>query len=90
MYEGHSRCASGVVGHIWSELWVTRGVRNLIDSRIVLERRARVGDSPVGEIGKTPWYMYPSTTGHVKPCGNLCRPRHKAKYASATDSEPVP
>ena len=90
MYEVHRRCALGVVGHKRSELWVTRRVRNLNDSRITLERWAKEGESPVGEIVKALWFMYPSTAGHEKPCGNLCRPRHKAKYASVTDSEPVP
>ena len=31
-----------------------------------------------------------STTGPEKPCGNLGRPRSKAKYSLMTDSEPVP
>ena len=31
-----------------------------------------------------------STTGHVKPCGNLGGPSPKAKYYSVTDSEQVP
>ena len=33
---------------------------------------------------------YLSTAGHVKPCRNLGRPRSKAKYYLATDSEQVP
>ena len=61
-----------------------------MNSRIVLERRARGGESPVDEIDRSLWFMDPSTAGHEEPCGNLCRPRHKAKYDSVTDSEPVP
>jgi hypothetical protein len=34
--------------------------------------------------------MFPSTTGHVKPRGNLGGPPSKAKYYLTTDSEPVP
>ena len=48
-----------------------------------------MGDSPVHEIQKDPRRL-PSTTGHVKPCGNLGGPSSKAKYYLATDSEPVP
>ena len=33
---------------------------------------------------------YPSTAGHVQSCPNLPGPSGKAKYSSATDSEPVP
>ena len=33
---------------------------------------------------------YLSTAGHVEPCRNLGRPRSKAKYYTATDSEQVP
>ena len=65
-------------------------MRKPVDSRIVLERRAIEGDSPVGEIDRSPWLIFPSTAGHVEPCGNRCRPRHKAKYAPVTDSVLVP
>ena len=47
------------------------------------------GDSPVCEIYVS-LIRHPSTTGHVKPCGNLGGPSSKAKYYLMTDSEPVP
>ena len=54
-----------------------------------MERLTADGDSPVREI-----YLGPrdflSTTGHVKPCGNLGGPSSKAKYGLVTDSERVP
>ena len=65
-------------------------MRNPIDSRTILERWAIVGDSPVGEIDRTLRFLDPSTAGHVQPCRNPCRPRHKAKYDFVTDSELVP
>ena len=44
-----------------------------------MERLIIDGDNPVREI-----YPHPrdflSTTGHVKPCGNLGGPSSKAKY----------
>ncbi len=54
-----------------------------------METGAIEGDSPVSEILLTPG-MFPSTTGPVKPCGNLGGPSSKAKYESVTDSEQVP
>ena len=53
-----------------------------------MERLTIDGDSPVHErncdlAGK-------STTGHVKPCGNMGGPSSKAKYYPMTDSERVP
>ena len=54
-----------------------------------MERPATEGDSPVCEIQASPRSI-PSTTGHVKPRGNLGGPSSKAKYYLATDSEPVP
>ena len=54
-----------------------------------MERPTRDGDSPVGEISNHP-RVSPSTTRHVKPCGNLGGPSSKAKYSLVTDSEPVP
>ena len=54
-----------------------------------LESAAVVGDSPVHENLKQP-SMFLSRTGHEKPCLNLGGPPSKAKYVSATDSEPVP
>ena len=54
-----------------------------------MERLIIDGDNPVREI-----YLCPrdflSTTGHVKPCGNLGGPSSKAKYYLVTDSERVP
>ncbi len=38
---------------------------------------------------KTPT-LFPSTTEHVKLCGNLGGPPSKAKYSLVTDSELVP
>ncbi len=55
-----------------------------------LERAAIAGDSPVGERFGAFLAALPSTTGHEKPCGNSGGPSPKAKYYSATDSEPVP
>ena len=55
-----------------------------------LEKPTIDGDSPVGEIHQTSWIDYPSTTGHVEPCGNSGGPSPKAKYYLTTDSEPVP
>ena len=54
-----------------------------------MERPAIEGESPVYEILNHP-RVFPSTTRHVKPCGNLGGPSSKAKYSSMTDSEPVP
>jgi len=54
-----------------------------------MERPTRDGDSPVIEISERP-RVSPSTTRHVKPCGNLGGPSSKAKYSPVTDSEPVP
>ncbi len=54
-----------------------------------MERPAIDGDSPVHEILIHP-RVSPSTTRHVKPCGNLGGPSSKAKYSLVTDSEPVP
>ena len=47
----------------------------------------------IGHRGRTPrmrkvlgsLFGHPSTTGHVKPCGNLGGPSPKAKYNLATD-----
>ncbi len=39
---------------------------------------------------KQPFLGIPSTTGHVKSCGNQGGPPPKAKYSSVTDSELVP
>ena len=54
-----------------------------------MERPAIGGDSPVFEMLSHP-RVSPSTTRHVKPCGNLGGPSSKAKYSLVTDSEPVP
>ena len=54
-----------------------------------MERLTIDGDSPVREIDPHP-REFLSTTGHVKPCGNLGGPSSKAKYYPMTDSERVP
>jgi hypothetical protein len=54
-----------------------------------MERPITEGESPVRKILRHP-RVSPSTTGHVKPCGNLGGPSSKAKYYPVTDSEPVP
>ena len=72
------------------ELEVFPGVTNRNPSRRSLERAAIAGDSPVGERLGVFLAALPSTTGHEKPCGNSGGPSPKAKYYSATDSEPVP
>lgn len=51
-----------------------------------LERRAEEGESPVTE-NPSGFMSILSSTGHVKPGVNPCRPRHKAKYTMSTDSE---
>ena len=51
----------------------------------VLERTARVGDSPVSETLIHP-RVTPSTTGHEKSRGKLGGPSSKAKYSPMTDS----
>ena len=56
---------------------------------MVLENPATEGESPVGEILKYIEGIL-STAEQVEFCGNLRRPRRKAKYSSVTDSEPVP
>ena len=54
-----------------------------------LGRPAIEGESPVIEIQKGPSGI-PSTTGHVKSCGNPGGPSPKAKHMLLTDSELVP
>ena len=53
-----------------------------------MERLTTDGDSPVHEINND--LARKSTTGHVKPCGNMGGPSSKAKYYPMTDSERVP
>ena len=84
------RCLRGVEGRCSGRLRPVRGVKNHQPSRRLLERTAKEGDSPVSERFGDSLTMFPSTTGHVKPCGKLGRPLPKAKYSSATDSELVP
>jgi hypothetical protein len=64
-------------------------VTKLMSSGSGLERSAKEGKSPVGERYE-PSGMFPSTTGHEKPCGNPGGPPPKAKYSLTTDSEQVP
>ena len=54
-----------------------------------MENRLIEGDKPVTENWSTP-RDFLSNTMHVKLRMNLRRPRRKAKYSLATDSEPVP
>ena len=54
-----------------------------------MEKSAADRDSRVGENSKSPGKI-PSNAVHVKLCMNPSRPRDKAKYYLATDSEPVP
>ena len=54
-----------------------------------MESRAIEGDRPVTENPNGPSGIL-SNAMHVKLRVKLCRPRHKAKYFLATDSEPVP
>ena len=84
------RCLVGVVGRCSSRLPPVRGVTNHQPSRRSQERAAREGESPVSERLGDSLATLPSTTGHEKPCGNPGGPSPKAKYYSATDSEPVP
>ena len=55
----------------------------------VFERHAKDGESPVSE-NRSESMSILSSTGHVKPGVNTCRPLHKAKYKVSTDSELVP
>ena len=54
-----------------------------------MEIPAIAGDSPVDKTSKHPRGI-PSTTEHVKFCGNPGGPSSKAKYTFPTDSELVP
>ena len=54
-----------------------------------LESSSIEGERPVRETIRHSGEFL-STAGHVKPRGNLGGPSSKAKYSSATDSEPVP
>ena len=54
-----------------------------------MENRSKEGERPVTE-NWTPPREFLSNAIHVKLRMNLCRPRHKAKYSLATDSEQVP
>ena len=54
-----------------------------------MESRPIEGERPLTENRFLP-SEFLSNTMHVKLRVNLCRPRHKAKYYLATDSEQVP
>ena len=84
------RCVIGVVGVDRAGSQTGRGVTNRHHSRSALESATTEGDSPVGEMMTALWICYPSTTGHVKSCGNLGGPPSKAKYSLVTDSAQVP
>lgn len=62
---------------------------NRFGSQTALERRAKEGDSPVGETETTSG-VYLSKTDHEEFCLKLGSPLSKAKYVIATDSERVP
>ncbi len=84
------RCPQGVAGYTRRERRIPQGVTKSGDSRRGLERPAIEGDSPVGEIPRSPGGVFPSTTAHVKGRGNLGGPPSKAKYYRPTDSALVP
>jgi hypothetical protein len=71
-------------------VYIPQEVTNSYLSRTCLEKQTIEGDSPVDEKIRTSVILFPSTTGHGKPCGNLARPWVKAKYILVTDSEQVP
>ena len=54
-----------------------------------VEKRSTEGERPVTENQTTP-REFLSNASHVKRRMNPRRPRRKAKYSLATDSEPVP
>ena len=54
-----------------------------------VEKRSIEGERPVTENQTTP-REFLSNASHVKRRMNPRRPRRKAKYSLATDSEPVP
>jgi hypothetical protein len=64
-----------------------RGSEEKNGSRTVVERLARVGESPVGE---TVFFICLSSAGPEKPCANIGGPPSKAKYSQMTDSVLVP
>ena len=72
--QARKRCLVGVEGRCWDGLRSVRGVRNHQSSRRSLERAAIAGESPVRERFGDSLAMFPSTTGHVEPRGNLGRP----------------
>ena len=57
---------------------------------MVLERPAIEGESPVSEVERSPWMLFPSSAGHVKSRVNPGGPPPKAKYIQMTDSALVP
>ena len=46
-------------------------LQNVIIVEVYWKVYAKVGDSPVDEIIASLWSIFPSNTGHVKPCVNL-------------------
>ena len=52
-----------------------------------LGKPAIEGDSPVGEVVRSPGTLLPSSTGHVESRVNPGGPPSKAKYSQVTDSE---
>ncbi len=53
-------------------------------------RPDREGEIPVPDMMNSSWDTFLSTARLEKPCRNPGRPRSKAKYDAATDSEEVP
>ena len=78
------------MGRHLARVLTCREVTNRYHSRRVLESSTTEGDSPVDEMVVDFLMMFPSTTGHVKPCGKLEGPPSKAKYSLVTDSALVP
>ena len=74
----------------WSDYGRTGELQIINLAEGFLEETAIEGESPVSERFDDSLDRFPSTTGHEKPCGNPGGPSPKAKYYSATDSEPVP
>ena len=60
-----------------------QGVTNLAASRILQERGAIEGDSPVRERGRTPRRLILSTTGHANPVGS--REAHLPRLNTPSD-----
>ena len=78
---------SGVVGPHGDD---PRRERNRDAQRKEPESSAAEGDSPVRATRPASVMRFLSRAGHEEPCLNPGRPRSKAEYSAATDSEEVP